>query len=801
MPAIFLRIPFVFGVVLAATASAMMAGWIFRIHVLIELPGYRMVFATAAGFAVAGVALASICLPSLHRMRFLAASGGAVALLGAAVLAQYLFGWNLGVDAHGLHAWLATTNPHPGRPAIATAIGFVCAGAAFIALGRSEAIGRVLIALQALVALGALGGNVLELGAIYPSYPFAEVSFSTAVAFALLAFGQWRALPMFDDHQPFWRDDAARILATGATLVLGVGAVGAVGGFLAMQNRAEAVLQSWLAENLASRATLVRDEAAERLRNAGLYAASLTIRRQMKAALAPDARPQAIAELERIGEGILKGSGVSFRFVAPDGRELARGGAEPQRSALRAPVPGKSGSFVSWNGRFELESRNEITDAGEFLGALELRQPLRNMAWTDIWQDIQVRFCAAEETTIQCFPARGAPQASAAPFGKTTTQMMRALSGQSGVLRGRDLQGIDVIAAYAPLAELGLGVVANVQTRDVFAPLRGPLAWLGLLIAALCTAAVLLLFRSVVPLVQRLASSERKLNLALAGSQLALFEADPRTGVVTLGEQWNAMRGGEPRAETTTVAELAELLHPEEAPQVWRHALSALKGEISHYDIEHRVRKLDGGWMWVRSRGEVAGRDRNGRALRMVGTNAEITERKRRELSAMEAAAHDPLTGLPNRRLFDDRLRQALARARRSAALLAVLYVDADKFKLMNDNHGHATGDALLKRFGIRLAACVRSTDTVARLGGDEFAVVLEGLPDEAHAHAVAQKIVAALHEPFVIEGRQLGVSASVGVAVLTSQDGFRPESLLERADRALYQAKHAGRDRYALAA
>jgi len=280
-----------------------------------------------------------------------------------------------------------------------------------------------------------------------------------------------------------------------------------------------------------------------------------------------------------------------------------------------------------------------------------------------------------------------------------------------------------------------------------------------------------------------------------------LFEADPRTGVVTLGEQWNAMRGGEPRAETTTVAELAELLHPEEAPQVWRHALSALKGEISHYDIEHRVRKLDGGWMWVRSRGEVAGRDRNGRALRMVGTNAEITERKRRELSAMEAAAHDPLTGLPNRRLFDDRLRQALARARRSAALLAVLYVDADKFKLMNDNHGHATGDALLKRFGIRLAACVRSTDTVARLGGDEFAVVLEGLPDEAHAHAVAQKIVAALHEPFVIEGRQLGVSASVGVAVLTSQDGFRPESLLERADRALYQAKHAGRDRYALAA
>ena len=167
----------------------------------------------------------------------------------------------------------------------------------------------------------------------------------------------------------------------------------------------------------------------------------------------------------------------------------------------------------------------------------------------------------------------------------------------------------------------------------------------------------------------------------------------------------------------------------------------------------------------------------------------------------MQAAAHDKLTGLPNRRLFDDRLKQALARAHRSRAPLAVRYVDADKFKPVNDTHGHAMGDALLKHFGSRLTACVRATDTVARIGGDEFAVILENVEVARDAHAVAEKIVATMREPFEIEGHRLEVSASVGVAVLSDRDGFFADALLKRADGALYEAKRAGRDRYALAA
>ncbi|HTL25279.1 MAG TPA: diguanylate cyclase [Burkholderiales bacterium] len=802
MAAIFFNAPFLIGVAMAATGLTVMAGWLFRLRPLLELvPGYQMVFATGGGFALGGVALACTLLAPERRARIQTALGAAIALLGAAALAQYALGWNLGLDMHRMHAWMQTTNAHPGRPAIATAGAFVLVGSAFIALGRSEAIVRALSGCAALIGLAALAGNALGLGAVFPAYPLAEVSLSTAGGFALLGFALWLALPRFEGHRPLWHGEAARIKATGAAVVLVIGAVSAVGGFAVMQARTEAVLEAWLAESLANRVSLVREEAAERLRAAELLAGLQVVRQQMRAAVAPETRSRALGELDLIGASILRGNVVAVRFVAPDGSELVRAGAGREPSAMRTPVPGRPGTFLSWKGRFELESRADVIEAGETLGALELRMPLRQMAWTDIWQDLQLRFCAAADRALSCFPARGSPQASVRPLAEATPQMARALAGGTGVLRGRDPGGRDVIAAYAPLAELGLGVVANVQARELFAPLRAPLAWLVLLIAALCVGAVALLFRSVVPLVRRLSRSEEKLRLALSGSRLALFEADVRTGSVTLSEQWTVMRGGPAGPEATNVAALKELLHPEEAPGIIEHSRKALRGEISHYDIEHRVRKLDGSWMWIRSRGEVADRDRNGHALRIIGTNAVITERKHRELIAMQAAAHDKLTGLPNRRLFDDRLKHALARAHRTRMPLAVLYVDADRFKQVNDTHGHSAGDALLKSFGARLAACVRATDTVARIGGDEFAVILESVEIERDAHAVAQKIVAALREPFEIEGHRVEVSASVGVAILCDRDGFLAEALLKRADRALYDAKGAGKDRYALAA
>ncbi len=172
-------------------------------------------------------------------------------------------------------------------------------------------------------------------------------------------------------------------------------------------------------------------------------------------------------------------------------------------------------------------------------------------------------------------------------------------------------------------------------------------------------------------------------------------------------------------------------------------------------------------------------------ALNDARTVAEITQ----------LAFHDPLTGLPNRTLFLDRLQHALGRATRSEAGPAVLFCDLDDFKTVNDSLGHPAGDELLRAVAARLTACVRPGDTAARLGGDEFAVLLEGVTDPATAVAIAERLLAALRAPIVVHGRQIFASASVGIALHHDSGG----DLLRAADVAMYQAKGAGRGRHAL--
>jgi len=227
--------------------------------------------------------------------------------------------------------------------------------------------------------------------------------------------------------------------------------------------------------------------------------------------------------------------------------------------------------------------------------------------------------------------------------------------------------------------------------------------------------------------------------------------------------------------------------------------LESMKGARPVYALEHRVRARNGEWRWILSRGRVTERDpASGRALRMIGTNVDITDRRRMEEAIQSAAESDALTGLANRRLFTDRLRLAIARSRRGGTQLAVLYLDIDHFKQVNDSLGHAAGDALLRDFAARLRASVRATDTVARFGGDEFVILLEDLKEREHALRVVEKILEDCRQPLRIEERQIVATASAGLAY---GDGTADDAaLLKRADAALYAAKAAGRDGYRVA-
>ncbi len=159
-------------------------------------------------------------------------------------------------------------------------------------------------------------------------------------------------------------------------------------------------------------------------------------------------------------------------------------------------------------------------------------------------------------------------------------------------------------------------------------------------------------------------------------------------------------------------------------------------------------------------------------------------------------ALHDPVTDLANSRLFEDRVTQGLSISRRSGSNLALLFVDLDRFKLVNDNHGHKVGDELLRAVAQRLLATIREEDTVARIGGDEFGILLQHVAHDSDPEVVAGGIVTALGEPFVIRDLTLSIGASVGIAVFPER-GDTYDSVISRADSAMYQAKADGRGRF----
>lgn len=187
-------------------------------------------------------------------------------------------------------------------------------------------------------------------------------------------------------------------------------------------------------------------------------------------------------------------------------------------------------------------------------------------------------------------------------------------------------------------------------------------------------------------------------------------------------------------------------------------------------------------------------RDPDGAIVGVVGVSRDISERKRREEEVWQLANFDSLTGLPNRRLFSDRLAAAVSQAQRRGSRLAVLFIDLDRFKRINDALGHSAGDQVLRAAARRLAAELRDADTVGRLSGDEFTAVLADVEDFAAVRAVVSRLLEVLAQPVDVNGSPVNLSCSIGVA-LYPRDGASPDALLVAADRAMYQAKEAGRD------
>jgi len=295
---------------------------------------------------------------------------------------------------------------------------------------------------------------------------------------------------------------------------------------------------------------------------------------------------------------------------------------------------------------------------------------------------------------------------------------------------------------------------------------------------------------------QKLRVMNERLKLAVEGSGEGIWDGDLVTGNYQLSGGVKEILGYPEHEMPKLGDDWGKLIHPDDWARVQSAFHACASGESPIYRCEYRIRAQDGSWKWVSSRGVVVARDEKGAPTAMTGTIADITAKRESEDVVWRHANLDPLTDLPNRRHFIDKLKAELRKSSRVGTITALLFIDLDGFKLVNDLFGHETGDLLLMEAAHRIRQTIRETDDLGRLGGDEFTVMLKGLPDAGRVEFVCQEILSRLSEPFAIGGEYAYISASIGVAI-APMDAITADDLLRKADTAMYSAKSAGKNQF----
>lgn len=802
---------FLAGLVIAIPACTVMAGWLLRDSRLVHFTfGATIVLDTALGFCLMAVALMVGSLPPVWQRRVRASAGAVVATIAVLVLGEYVSGHASGIDWPALHRWYIDANPNPGRMSAPTAVAFLLSGAALVVMDRvrgrwAEVLVQALT--TSIVAMGGIGiaGHALKLPLVYHHYVFGQMGIMTATGFIVAGTGLWLSWR----HQPWYRSrvlmrrDEQRIVVNGASILGATLFLLVFAMFTIVQHFVETMAVEGLSQRLQSHIDMVSVNLDLRTARAALIANRPLLNEQVEALDAHPDDVDARAKVEQAASFLSDGI-TGLTIASPQGTIWVSAGTFAREPRVALPILGDVPASLLWDHGFMLRVQIPMLRNGSTVGTMTAEQRL--VALTAALQSKntfatgETDLCARRESQLECF----SPHLREATFTTAYTPalpMAHALAGTVGVHTALDYRGESVIAAYGPIGSTGLGLVDKVDTDELYAPLRA-LLYIATVVAILAFGAGLaFLRRNVAPLARELARGKERLQLALAASHLALWEWNAKGDQVYLSEEWESMLGRPARATAMPLRNLVMLLHPEEQPAVEEHLRGVLAGATAVYDIEHRIRAEDGRWKWIRSRGKVIERNREGRAVRLTGIISDITARKTRDLKIAHLANHDALTNLPNRNLFNDRLSRAIERSRRNQSLMALMYLDIDRFKRVNDTLGHDVGDALLKQFAARLCVSVRATDSVARLGGDEFAVILELLHERDDGCRLADKLVAAMRTPFMLGEHTIDVTTSIGLAFLAGERGIDETRLRKAADEALYNAKAAGRNQAAVAA
>lgn len=758
-----------------------------------------MAMSGAVAMILAGLALVAAAL--LPQRGWLA-GGLALVLggLGGIGLAENLADLNLGLDLPRLHYWLGGPVLRAGRMAPAIALGCVLAAAAILTLfaaPRARLAHAILAALVALVGLTGLLAYGLHLEAVFPFHgmpamaPFAGVALmAEAAGITLLAgAGDWREtwLQWAPSH---------RILTIAAIVLVLVMAGAGISSLILLQHMSQRDATTDLALRRDERTHYVAMLVADALARGRDFANRPELSARLRAQAGQRTRLPTLPLAFR-----------SLQLHSADGALVASLGPAPVVPQLGLTLPEPASAQLTWHDGFFLQQRVRLARGNRTLGTVELEQPLPLLASIGIetasWGATgEMGLCGispASRQVLECYPQRMLPQ----PYQLSVRlqgherPMTLAIRGQTGVEMATDYRGRRVLAAFGPVPGTGLGLVVKMDSSELYAFTRRQLEIMLPLIAVLIVAGLLLLHWEVQPLVQQLVHSRNEAQRsearfrAAAGSSLDPFfifetERDSRSELIL---DFRLAYANDNALRFAADAEIGERVGAMTRLAASDFFQAFVRVVTSRRAQEDELALAGEPGIWLHRQIVPLG---DGVAM----TIHDISERKRAETQLLQLAQRDPLTGLVNRRTFLAQLEHAMAASRRlhHQALLAVLFLDLDHFKAVNDAWGHVQGDRLLQTVADRLTACVRSADTVARMGGDEFTLLLENLEGPDDAERVIACIFRALEVPVALSGGSVTTGASIGLAYYRGED-LIAQDLVARADAALYAAKRSGRN------
>ena len=805
---------------LVTLGAVTMFGWLLHIPAMVEIQHglVPMVFNTGLCFFLCGAALLIPQNCFMHTERVRQCLGVTVTTLTSVTLLELFFDRSLGVDLAALHTWYDYGNTRPGRMAPNTATGFALMGVGLLLSSHISTRRRALFVVSlafAILAIGMTGmvGYLLAPDLLFGWARSARMAVHTATGMILCGIGFGLFLSKKDWYiSGTYFTEVGKIRFLSAAIMLIVAVTIGLTGFVVLQGRLEKAVQNQLVAVMNNRATWFRTAVQAETRHvySAIHLSGLDL--ASKAQLSKEPQAEAELPLTRAADLLVQTGYRRVALLDLQGNIVKAWGAEQNQPAINASLDVNGTATLIWDQMALLRIRQPIIEDSKIVGSLVvdtpapvLESPLYNL--NKIGKTAELAVCVSSLDTLQCLPNTQ----HLTPFyvdlrskRGTPLPMELALAGQTGVVNAVDYNQRNVIAAHG-LIVAGLGIVAKQETAEAYGPIRQSLTIGFPVVIGISFLGALLLFTQLNPLVLKM--DDAKSSAADAAHQLQTIMQAVGDGIVTVDKKGQilSMNTAGYRMFGYRISDLdgknITMLMPSELRDAHRAGMArVLSGGVARLLGTPNV--------------QVSGLRKDGSSFPLeltinavslsgephfVGVLRDITVRKEMEEQLKHLAQYDALTGLPNRALFMDRLGTALQRAKRTKTGIALMFIDLDGFKKINDTYGHQGGDSLLVQVAQRLQSAVRKSDTVARLSGDEFTIVLEELtlPGDA-AQIIAGKIVTAMQASFRVTGHVANVTASVGLVVHDARvHNVEVTELIKMADDEMYAVKHSGKNAF----